>query len=174
MLVQLIYGLLKANRDPTMMTPAQEKISLVIMIVASIILAYFFTMTIILRRNFTNHANKLYQSLLMGAWMGIIMILPMIFFAKGHHREMMIKTYFPVLVILVVLVALFSWMIRQQIGIDDKQYILGMIEHHQMAIDMSDLLIPKTKNRRLKQLAEEIIADQEEEIDLMYSLLRPC
>lgn len=153
------------------MGPRHEKLSLIIMIVASIILGYFFTMTIILRRNFTNHGNKLYQSLLMGSWMGVIMILPMIFFAKGHHRQMMIKTYFPALVVLVTLIALFSWMIRQQVGIDEKQYLLGMIEHHQMAVDMSELVKPKITNPRLERLVDDIIRDQNEEIDLMYSLL---
>src|SRR3972149_4082593 len=94
--------------------------SLFIMIVASIILSYFFTMTIILRKNFTHHRNKLYQALLMGAWMGVIMILLM-----RHYDKMTVG----VLIVLFIAVGLLSYFIREQTAIDQDQSLLGMIEH---------------------------------------------
>ena len=148
-----------------------DYISLTIMIVVSIIITYFLTMTIILRRNFTYNNNKLYQSILMGAWMGVAMILPMIALAEPANRKMLAQTFMPILIVLILTIVIFSWMIRQQIGIGEKQYILSMIEHHQMAIEMSNLVDPKVRDPRLRKLVDEIITAQNQEIDLMYTLL---
>jgi Na+/H+-translocating membrane pyrophosphatase len=149
----------------------KTSIMVVIMIVASIILTFFFTMTIILRENFTYNRNKVYQSLLMGAWMGIAMILPMIVLEAKSERQNMIKMYLPILIALIISVVVLSWLIRQQVGIDEDQFILSMIEHHQMAIEMATLVKPKVTKPRLSTLVNDIITTQKQEIDVMYSLL---
>jgi Na+/H+-translocating membrane pyrophosphatase len=149
----------------------KTSIMIIIMIVASIILTFFFTMTIILRKNFTYNRNKLYQSLLMGAWMGIAMILPMILLEAKSDRQHMIKLYLPILIGLVISVVVLSWLIRQQVGIDENQFILSMIEHHQMAIEMATLVKPKVTKSKLGTLVNDIITTQKQEIDVMYSLL---
>ena len=52
----------------------------------------------------------------------------------------------------------------------DLEYLEHMIPHHQVAIDMSNLLIPNTKNARLLHLCHQIIRVQEFEIFQMNSI----
>jgi sensor domain CHASE-containing protein len=86
-------------------------------------------------------------------------------------RQHMIKLYLPILIGLVISVVVLSWLIRQQVGIDENQFILSMIEHHQMAIEMATLVKPKVTKSKLGTLVNDIITTQKQEIDVMYSLL---
>lgn len=149
----------------------KDDVSIIIMIVASIILAYYLTMTLILRKNSTHQRNKLYQSLLMGAWMGLIMILLMFYTMENMHAEHKSK-YITAAVVLVIVIIALSYMIREQKTINQEQFMLGMIEHHQMAIDMANLVRPKITDPRLETLVSDIITSQSGEIDDMYSILR--
>jgi uncharacterized protein (DUF305 family) len=49
----------------------------------------------------------------------------------------------------------------------DKAFISGMIEHHQGAIDMAKDAQANAKHKEIKQMADEIIAAQTKEIELM-------
>jgi uncharacterized protein (DUF305 family) len=61
---------------------------------------------------------------------------------------------------------------RNQIYIEDKDYLEEMIEHHSMAILTSDEILQKTKSERVKKLAETIVTTQEKEIEYMKQLLK--
>jgi uncharacterized protein (DUF305 family) len=52
----------------------------------------------------------------------------------------------------------------------DQMYFKHMIPHHQVAIDMSKLLIKHTTNDFMMHLAYRIIRAQEGEIKLLYDL----
>ena len=145
----------------------KDSISIIVMVIISIVLSYYFTMTLILRSNFTHQRNKLYQSLLMGAWMGFIMILLM-FYSQG----MVMTEYIPIMITLIIIIVVLSYSIRQQKTIDQDQFMLGMIEHHQMAIEMAKLVKPKVTEPRLKTLVKNIISSQSGEISDMYSILK--
>ena len=54
----------------------------------------------------------------------------------------------------------------------DKIYIEHMIPHHQVAVDMSKVLLKNTKNDFMIYLAYRIIQSQQEEIVLLNDLLR--
>ena len=56
--------------------------------------------------------------------------------------------------------------------ITDKQYILHMIPHHQVAIDMCKILLKNTKSDFLIYLAYRMIRAQEAEILLLNDLLK--
>lgn len=60
-------------------SPGDGKVSIligvVVMLVLSIIIGYYLTMTIVLRYNTTNNRNKMYQALLMGFWKALIELL---------------------------------------------------------------------------------------------------
>ena len=61
--------------------------------------------------------------------------------------------------------------IRTQFFITPNQYIKGMIPHHSMAILMSkELLKNQQPNSQLTDLASNIIATQQNEINIMKSL----
>ena len=56
--------------------------------------------------------------------------------------------------------------------LNDKMYIHHMIPHHQVAVDMSKVLLQNTKNDFMIYLATRIIRSQEEEIILLNDMLR--
>ena len=62
-------------------------------------------------------------------------------------------------------------LLRQQLLVDDKQWLRRMISHHSTALTTSYKIYYKTSNSKLKKLAKEIINTQEKEIRLMKSML---
>ena len=59
----------------------------------------------------------------------------------------------------------------KQIKLDDKMYIKHMIPHHQVAVDMSKVLLKNTKNDFMIYLANRIIRSQNAEIILLNDML---
>lgn len=49
----------------------------------------------------------------------------------------------------------------------DKEFIKGMIEHHQGAVEMAKLAEQNAKHQEIKDLSKDIISAQEKEIELM-------
>jgi uncharacterized protein (DUF305 family) len=49
----------------------------------------------------------------------------------------------------------------------DKAFIDAMIPHHQSAIEMSQVALDKSDNPKIKELAENIISAQQQEIEEM-------
>ena len=62
-------------------------------------------------------------------------------------------------------------LLRQQLLVDDKQWLRRMISHHSTALTTSHKIYNKTNNPEIKKLAKEIIDTQEKEIQLMKSML---
>jgi hypothetical protein len=62
-------------------------------------------------------------------------------------------------------------LLRQQLFVNDKQWLSRMISHHSTALTTSHKIYNKTNNYKLKKLANEIINTQEKEIKLMKSML---
>ena len=54
----------------------------------------------------------------------------------------------------------------------DLEYIIHMIPHHQVAVDMSELLIPKISDPVILDLCRKLIIDQQYEIFYMNDLLK--
>uniref|UniRef100_A0A6C0C3P7 DUF305 domain-containing protein n=1 Tax=viral metagenome TaxID=1070528 RepID=A0A6C0C3P7_9ZZZZ len=55
--------------------------------------------------------------------------------------------------------------------LDDEMYIKHMIPHHQVAVDMSKVLLKNTKNDFMIYLANRIIRSQQEELILLNDML---
>lgn len=92
--------------------------------------------------------NDVYMALLMAGWM--------LFF-------MGIVDYDPFIVILGLVIVIGSiWAIRTQFLVSERQYRLGMIPHHSMAIHMSKKLLEKENT--LHDLLTTIIHTQRKEI----------
>ena len=77
-------------------------------------------------------------------------------------------TYLWVILLLAVLIYLY----RKQIGVNDKQYLEGMIEHHSMALLTSEEILNKTDDYNIAKLAKNIIQTQTDELKEMEDLLR--
>lgn len=54
----------------------------------------------------------------------------------------------------------------------DEAFAIGMISHHQMAVDMARSIFEYTDSDRLKEMAQNIIEVQEQEISQMQELLK--
>ncbi len=57
-------------------------------------------------------------------------------------------------------------------GDADRDFLAGMIAHHQGAIDMSEVVIQYGKDPKIRQLAQEIIRAQKAEITQMQTWLK--
>jgi uncharacterized protein (DUF305 family) len=68
--------------------------------------------------------------------------------------------------------ALFIYLYRVQKGINDKQYLEGMIEHHSMGIFTSEEILKKTNDYNVAKIAKNIIQKQKDEIREMKDLLK--
>ena len=104
--------------------------------------------------------NDAYMILLMTGWMFLFMGL--------FYQEMGIISIGLLLVIVNI------WCIRNQFLVTEKQYKLGMIPHHSMAILMSKKLLANNhlkENSDLTILAKQIIANQETEIEKMKKMV---
>ena len=55
--------------------------------------------------------------------------------------------------------------------LDDEMYIKHMIPHHQVAVDMSKVLLKNTKNDFMIYLANRIIRSQQEELILLNDMI---
>lgn len=99
--------------------------------------------------------NDIYMVLLMTGWMFLFMGIV--------YKEL------KVLLIGCILVIINIWCIRTQFMINEKQYLLGMVPHHSMAILMSEKLLEKTNN--ISIFLKNLITTQNNEIKYMKSLL---
>lgn len=71
----------------------------------------------------------------------------------------------------IILSSSISLLLRQQLLVDDKQWLKRMIPHHSTALTTTHKIYNKTNNPKIKDLAKEIIDTQEKEIQLMKSML---
>ena len=85
----------------------------------------------------------------------------------AHMRTISFTYYLALFFIL----AIFVYLYRNQMYIEDKDYLSEMIEHHSMAILTSEEILQKTHSERVKKLAENIIITQEKEIEYMKQML---
>jgi len=137
-----------------------------IMFIASFIIQYFAMPPIMISSNkyFTNSIGKAY----LAAIMGLFMVLVEVGMHDHQYSVMSTYTYLWVILLLAVLIYLY----RKQIGINDKQYLEGMIEHHSMALLTSEEIVNKTDDYNIAKLAKNIIQTQTDELKEMEDLLR--
>ena len=113
--------------------------------------------------NITFSVGKFYISIIMSILMGLLEVVMFDF----HMRTISIPYYLALCFIL----AIFVYLYRNQMYIEDKDYMSEMIEHHSMAILTSEEILQKTHSERVKKLAENIIITQEKEIEYMKQML---
>jgi hypothetical protein len=113
--------------------------------------------------NITFSVGKFYISLIMSVLMGLLEVV----MYDVHMRTISFQYYLALIFILTV----FIYVYRNQMYIEDKDYLSEMIEHHSMAILTSEEILQKTNSERVKKLAENIITTQEKEIDYMKQML---
>ena len=110
--------------------------------------------------NINHSTGKIYMSIIMGLFMVLLdMLLDPMF--NIQHFTMMFG-----------LTLVFIYLYRIQFGVDEKNYIREMIEHHSMALLTSKNILEKTKNPAVINFASKILVGQENEIADMQYLLK--
>ena len=114
-------------------------------------------------KNITFSVGKFYMASIMALLMGLLEVLMF----DVHMRTISLPYYLGLIFLLVVFVYLY----RNQVYIEDTDYLEEMIEHHSMALLTSEEILQKTQSERIKKLAENIISTQEKEIEYMRQLV---
>jgi len=140
--------------------------SMLFMFIGSFIVQYFIMPPIMVNKiaYITNNIGKGYLASIMGLFMVLIEVM-----MHDHQYHVLSVNWYA---ILFALLALFTYLYRKQIAINDKQYLEGMIEHHSMAVFMSDEILKKTDNYDIAKLAKNIIQTQNDELRFMTNLLK--
>lgn len=137
------------------------------MIILMVIFSYVVVSNVMLtlRNGVYQHVNKAYMAFLMGSIMGIEYYMIMIW--NGNHTK---KSWYGLLIWTIISIVLII-LIRKQALVTDKEYLKGMIEHHDMAILMSDEIIKKSNDLVVRNFATNIIQAQQGEIEWMKKYL---
>ena len=110
--------------------------------------------------NITNSLGKVYMSTMMGLFMVVAGVL------THHHFNLSQFLLYG------GLLGLCIFLYKIQFGINDKEYLKEMIEHHSMALLTSQAILQKTDKSAVADIAQRIIHTQEKEINEMKELLR--
>jgi Ca2+/Na+ antiporter len=142
------------------------KYSLYTMMIGSFIIQFIVMSCIMTNsyKNITFSVGKFYMSVIMALLMGLLEV----FMFDIHMRIISLYYY----LILFFILSIFIYLYRNQIYIEDKDYLQEMIEHHSMAVLTSDEILQKTQSERIKKLAETILTTQEKEIEYMRQLIK--
>lgn len=145
-----------------------DKTHIWLMIILMGIASYLITnnnVMLTLKNGVYDHIGKVYMAVLMALVMAIISIFLMII--SGHINYQV----WILLLITIVLTIITIIFIRKQILIGDEQFLKGMIEHHDMALLMSENIMNKTNKKNIYEFAKRIILTQQNEINYMKYLL---
>jgi uncharacterized protein (DUF305 family) len=136
------------------------------MIITSFLIQYFAMSYITVNSisNITNSLGKFYLSSLMAFLMAIMEVM-----MYDFNNKMLSWNYY---IVLLLLISIFYLLYTMQIGINDKEYLKEMIEHHSMALSTSEEIENKSSNYKVKKLAHDIISSQSEQIKYMKKILQ--
>lgn len=135
-----------------------------IMIATSTFLMYWLMFLNVFQfEHVTYSETRIYMALIMGSVMAIVMLL----FMWPMYKNKKANT--AILAGSASVFALSLWLVRSQVLIDDTGWMKAMIPHHSIAIltsERADISDP-----RARELADEIIKTQREEIAKMKQLI---
>ena len=139
--------------------------TIVIMFVFSFLIQYFAMPPLMVNslNDITNNIGK--------AYLAVIMALSMVLVEVGMHDMQYGIVSTTKYALILGFCALFVYLYRNQVAINDKEYLNGMIEHHSMAILTSEEILKKTDNYNIAKLAKNIIQKQNDELREMKGLL---
>ena len=126
-------------------------------IIQYIFMSYIMTNNI---QHITYSNGKIYMSTIMGLFMVVLGILMN---DKINKQQLILFTG---------CLFLFIYLYKIQFGIDEKNYLQEMNEHHSMALLTSKQIISKTKNSVISNFAKKIVTTQEKEIEDMRYMLK--
>ena len=114
--------------------------------------------------------NDLYLSLTL-FYGGLLMASNMIWSHEVVHYFSMGHFNIKIFIIGIILSGICVLLLRNQFLVSDKEWLKRMISHHSTALTTSHKIKKNTKDKKIKELSNDIIKVQENEITLMKSLL---
>jgi hypothetical protein len=139
--------------------------TMLIMFVGSFIIQYFLMPPVMVSETtyITNNIGKVYMAVIMGLFMVVLEIM-----MHDHQYNVFSWNLYAGFI---TMLALFVYLYRKQVAVDDKQYLEGMIEHHSMGIFTSEEILKKTDNYEVAKIAKNIIQTQNDELRAMRGLI---
>ncbi|RNF38291.1 DUF305 domain-containing protein [Planococcus salinus] len=135
-----------------------------IMILTSTFLMYWLMyLNVFQFDHITFSETRIYMALIMGSVMAIVMML----FMWPMYKNKKVNSL--ILAGSAIVFALSLWLVRSQVLIQDTGWMKAMIPHHSIAILTSERA--NISNPRARELADEIIETQREEIEQMKRLI---
>jgi len=139
----------------------------IIMFIVMVIIGMSFNPMNILAYRF----NDLYLSLTL-FYGGLLMASNMIWAHEiVHYLYMGHFNIYVFLIGIILSIAISIMLLREQLYVNDEQWLKRMISHHSTALTTSHNIYNKTNNTNLKKLAKDIIDTQEKEIQIMKSMI---
>ena len=140
--------------------------TIAVMFIFSFLIQYFAMPPLMVSSlsDITNNIGKAYLAVIMGLFMVLVEI--------GMHDMQYGSISLTKYGLILAFLFLFIYLYRKQVAIKDDEYVKGMIEHHSMAIFMSEEILKKTDNYYVAKLAKNIIQKQNDEIREMKELLK--
>jgi len=141
-------------------------VSILIVFVLSFLIQYFIVSYITSYSLFdiTFNRGKLYISLISAIHTVIIQI----FLYNIYNYNMNKYIYLPFFIIFIILIILY----RNQIYIDDNEYLKEMIDYNSMELLVSEKINNKTFNKEIKELSNNFIILKKKEIEDMKNIIR--
>ena len=87
------------------------------------------------------------------------------YLSMGHFNQ-------NIFILGLVLSGVSIYLLRSQLFITDEQWLKRMISHHSTALTTSHNILNKTKNMEVKELANDIIEIQDDEIEFMKNFIK--
>jgi hypothetical protein len=142
-------------------------VNMILMFVVGIIISYFITYNSIIIDNRFDHLHKVYVSIYMALWMVFVELI-VFTIVRDEYTAFVI---FSMLIVLIMIIIM-RYLIREQIGVGDNDYLYAMIGSAQSDLQMSEKILKKTKNVRISTLAYDTIQEQQKNIDVMKLYLK--
>lgn len=140
--------------------------TMIVVFIGSFLLHLFIIPLIVARSrdHITNNLGKVYLSVIFSLFLVILEVL-----MHDYQYSVFTTKWYAIFGSLLVL---FIYLYRKQVGVKDKQYIEGMLEHHSQSILTSQEILNKTNDYHTTKLAKNIIQTQKDQIRIMQELLQ--
>jgi hypothetical protein len=104
---------------------------------------------------------------------GLLMAANMMWAHEIIHYLYMGNFNVIIFVIGIILSSIISiYLLRQQLFVNDSEWLKRMISHHSTALTTSKLIYNRTSDPKIKKISKEIIIQQMNEIELMKTYLK--
>lgn len=140
--------------------------SVVMMFLASFVVQYYVMSYVTTNdsKNITFSKGKVYLSSIMAGFMGMIEVM-----MHDHQYGVFSVSYY---IFLGFIIFVFWYLYRNQVGIDEKNFLNEMIEHHSMALLTTDKILEKSSDYKTRRIAMQIRNIQKMDIRDMNEILK--